>query len=120
MFKNWRDAYLAQQVMSLSEYDNRIDNSIVNTGVFEIDRMPYAIKGSKVVWLIMAPNAYLDDYEESATEYGITEDGKWAAVSDGHCSCYGWEAKPENITFYDNLKQLLACDEQAKIIVKSK
>jgi len=48
----------------------------------------------------MADGFYLDDYEESAVEYGVTKEGKWAAVDDSHCSCHGWEADARHITYY--------------------
>ena len=119
-FKQFQRALNFQQSMVSSSYDNGIYTDIYETGVYNIDSMPYVIKSSDVVWLIMADNSYLGYYEEDATEYGVTKNGKWAAVSDAHCSCYGWEATPSNITYYSNLDELIKCDKQAEVILKYK
>lgn len=114
MYTTWRQAYDAQQATK-STYDNEISNPVV-TGVVVIDDIPFAV--GEVVWLIMADDFYLNDYEENATEYGIKEDGTWCAISDGHCSCYGWEASENQITEYDSLEQLLQADPKASVITK--
>lgn len=85
-----------------------------------IDDLAYVVKGTDVLWLIMANNFYLNDYDESATEYGVTKNGKWAAVYDEHCSCYGWEATLDNVTYYSNLGELLKADNEANVILKYK
>lgn len=104
---------------NVDSYDNSF-NYDYGTGVVHIDRLPYVIKGTDVLWLIMADNFYLDDYEEDATEYGVTKDGEWAAVEDGHCSCYGWEATADHVTYYSNLDELLKADKGANVILKYK
>jgi len=87
------------------------------TGVEAIDRIQFSV--GEVVWLILADGFYLDDYEESVTQYGITVDGKWAAVSGGHCSCYGWEEMSENdVTYYENLEVILKADKNAEVILR--
>ena len=58
--------------------------------------------------------------EENATEYGVTKSGKWAAVYDSHCSCYGWEATVDHITYYSNLEELVKADANAKVIFEHK
>lgn len=115
-FKRWNTAYQEQRNVS-NTYDNSIQFS-VDSGIENIDSIPFAL--GDVLWIIMADNYYLDDYEESAVEYGVTAEGKWAALSDGHCSCYGWEARTNDITYYTNLKELIKCDERAKVILKYK
>jgi len=118
-FKQFKKAY-DYQYGQVSDYDNGLSETSYETGVSNIDDLAYAIKGTEVLWLIMADDYYLDDYEESATEYGVTKDGKWAAVYDGHCSCYGWEANADNVTYYSNLGELLKCDEATNVILKYK
>jgi hypothetical protein len=118
-FKKWETAF--QEQCNSKAYPNCSDNGInfsVESNVENMDALPYAL--GNVVWVIMADNYYLNDYEESAIEYGVTSDGQWAAVSDGHCSCYGWEATESNITYYGNLKELIDCDKDAEIILKHK
>ena len=119
LFKQWKRAYNLQQA-DLGTYDNGLHNYCMNTGIVNIDKLPFAIKDSEVVWMIMADGFYLDDYEESATEYGVTQNGKWAAVDDGHCSCYGWEAETQHITIYETLQDLLNADKKADVLVRYK
>lgn len=117
MFKTFQEAYRYQQEKK-NNYDNGLANLELHTGVSEIDDIPFAL--GNVVWIVMGENYSLYDYEESATEYGVTEDGKWCALYDGHCSCYGWEAHEDTITYYDSLEQLIECDEGAKVIINYK
>lgn len=117
-FKQFKEAY-EYQYEAVCDYDNGVSISY-ETGVSNIDDLVYVIKGTEVLWLIMADGYYLNDYEESATEYGVTKDGKWAAVYDGHCSCFGWEATAENVTYYSNLDELLKCDKNADVILEYK
>lgn len=87
------------------------------TGIVNIDRVQFSV--GEVVWLILADGYYLDDYEESVIQYGITAEGEWAAVSGGHCSCYGWEEMSSNdITFYPNLEVMLKADKNADVIIR--
>lgn len=117
-FKQFKRAYDFQQGNE-PYYDNTFCGDFC-TGVVNIDDLPYAIESGNVLWVIMANGFYLDDYEESATEYGVTKSGKWAAVYDGHCSCYGWEASADDITYYSNLDELIKCDVNAKVILEHK
>jgi hypothetical protein len=105
--KTWKEAFEKQQ-STKAKYDN--------TGITEIDDIPFTV--GNVVWVIMAKGSQLYDYEEWATEYGAKEDGMWCALSDGHCSCYGWEAEENTITEYDSLEQLLKADKGAAVIVE--
>lgn len=114
MYKTWGEAFAAQSAASES-YGNGFKNP-VETSVSAIDDLPFRL--GDIVWLIMAENYQLEDYSESATEYGIKADGTWCAVYDGHCSCYGWEAGVESITEYDSLEQLLKTDTEASVITK--
>ena len=107
------------QYGNVDSYDNSFSHDY-GTGVVNIDSLPYVVKGTEVLWLIMADGFYLDDYDENATEYGVTKNGKWAAVSDGHCSCYGWEATVDDVTYYTNLDELLKCDRDADVVLKNK
>lgn len=87
------------------------------TGVDNIDRIQFSV--GEIVWLILADGYHLDDYEEYVTQYGITANGEWAAVSGGHCSCYGWEEmSPSDITFYPSLEVILKADKQADVIMR--
>ena len=117
-FKQFKRAYDYQHA-NVCDYDNTFNGSYV-TGVSNVDELAYVVKGAEVLWLIMADNYYLNDYDESATEYGVTKDGKWAAVYDGHCSCYGWEAHADDVTYYSNLDELLKADKDANVILKYK
>lgn len=83
-----------------------------------IGDLPYCIK--PVLWVIMADDYYFDSYEAGATEYGVDVSGRWAAVYDGHCSCNGWEATADCITYYDTLDDLLRADPKAKVISENK
>ena len=116
-FKQFKRAYDFQQ--GQDSYDNTFYGDY-GTSVVNVDDLPYAIKGGDVLWVIMANGFYLDDYEESATEYGVTKSGKWAAVYDGHCSCYGWEASVDHITYYSNFDELVKADVGAKVILEHK
>jgi hypothetical protein len=118
MFKKWKEAFDYQQ-KEKSTCDNGFYGDLMfNTGVENIDNLAYTV--GNVVWLIMADNFDLGDYNEWATEYGVTQDGKWCAVYDSHCSCYGWEADESDITYYNSLEQLLAADEKASVIIRYK
>ena len=117
VFKNFQEAFEAQQKKKDS-YDNGMVGFNPGTGKDVMDKLPFSL--GEVVWVIMGTGFYLDDYEENATEYGVTEYGKWAALDDGHCSCYGWEADKEKITYYDTLDQLLKADPSAKVIMDNK
>lgn len=89
----------------------------LETGIDNIDKLQFSV--GEVVWLILADGFYLDDYEESVTQYGITAKGEWAAVSGGHCSCFGWEEMSENdITYYDSLEVILKADKYADVIIR--
>ena len=94
-------------------------NEDLETGIENIDRVQFAL--GDVLWVVMADGYYLDDYEEYVTQYGLTTSGKWAAVSGGHCSCYGWEEMvDEDITYYDSLEVLLKADSSADVIITYK
>lgn len=114
MFKTWEAAFQAQKEKA-SNYDNGFENT-TETGVECIDKIPFAL--GEYVWLIMAEGFQLYDYEEWAVEYGIDRNGKWVALDDSHCSCYGWEATEGQITEYDSLEQLLQADPKAAVITK--
>lgn len=119
-FKQFRTAYKYQYGKNPQGSDNGLYCEAYDTGVSNIDNLAYVIKGTGVLWLIMADDYYLNDCDESATEYGVTKDGKWAAVYDGHCSCYGWEATTNDVTYYSNLRQLLKCDKNSNVILEYK
>jgi len=94
-------------------------NFELETGVENIDRIQFTL--GDVLWVVMADGYYIDDYEESVTQYGLTSSGKWAAVSGGHCSCFGWEEMEDNdIEYYDSLEVLLKADPGAKVIIDHK
>ena len=113
-FENFEEALSWQR-----ENGNYEANSELETGVENIDRIQFAL--GDVLWVVMADGYYLDDYEESVTQYGLTSLGKWAAVSGGHCSCYGWEEMEDNdIEYYDTLEVLLKADPGAKVIIDHK
>lgn len=89
------------------------------TGIENIDRIQFSV--GEVVWVILADGYALDDYEEWVTQYGVTAKGEWAAVSGGHCSCYGWEEMSENdVTYYENLEVILKTDKSADVILRHK
>lgn len=116
-YNEWKDAYNEQKsTLSSYGYDNGIDFN-PETGFECMDSLPYSV--GPVVWVIMS-NYYFEQYEEGATEYGVDSEGHWAAVYDGHCSCYGWEATESNITYYDTLDQLLKSDKYASVILDYK
>jgi hypothetical protein len=118
--QTWRKAYNYQQkALAENTYDNGIYGYYnIDSGVENIDALQFALKGIEIVWLIMEDGYYIDDYEEGATQIGITKDGRWAVLDDGHCSCYGWEAHPNDVTYYDSLDVLLKADSGAKILLK--
>ena len=109
-----------QEALDFQKQKNSYDiTADLATGVVAIDRIQFSV--GEVVWLILADGYYLDDYEESVTQYGITADGKWASVSGGHCSCYGWEEMSErDVTYYENLEVLLKADKYADVIIRHK
>lgn len=95
------------------------ESQTLETGIDNIDRIQFAL--GNVLWVVMADGFYLDDYDEYVTQYGFTASGEWAAVSGGHCSCYGWEEMCESdITYYDTLEVLLKADPGADVILKHK
>lgn len=113
-FENFEEAFSAQTGMN-----NCGGPKYLETGVENIDRIQFAL--GDVLWVVMADGYYLDDYEEYVTQYGFTASGEWAAVSGGHCSCYGWEEMCENdITYYPSLEVLLKADKGAEVIIKHK
>jgi hypothetical protein len=60
----------------------------------------------------------LSKFTRTVTQYGVTPDGQWCAVSGGHCSCYGWEEmNAGDVVFYPSLKVLLEADKSASIIL---
>ena len=114
-FETFEEAFSAQTGMN-NWYG---ETKYLETGVENIDRIQFAL--GDVLWVVMADGYYLDDYEEYVTQYGLTSSGKWAAVSGGHCSCYGWEEMEENdITYYPTLEVLLKADAGAKVIIDHK
>jgi hypothetical protein len=89
----------------------------LETEIDVIDRVQFAL--GEVFWVCISEGYYLDDYEEYVTQYGVTHSGEWAAVSGGHCSCYGWEQMDEkDITYYPTLEVLLKADPNANVISK--
>ena len=105
-YNNFEEALAAQE--NEGGYDNTFhgwssDNSL-------IANIPFALK--PVLWLIMATDSYLGDYEEYATEYGVDAFGRWAALSDSHCSCFGRESSADHITYYNTLDDLLRADPE--------
>ena len=110
--KTFEEAYKWQ-----TEQNSYDVNQGLATGIVNIDRVQFAL--GNVLWLAIGDGYYLDDYEESVTQYGITQEGKWAAVYGGHCSCYEWEEMGESdITYYDSLDILLKADKDAIIILQ--
>ena len=116
-YKKWEVAF-TEQVNCVTSSDNSLCNYNPASNIIIIDKIPFAI--GPIVWIIMANNYSIDDYEKAATEYGVTKDGQWAALSDAHCSCFGWEAREENITYYSKLSELITCDHEAKVILEHK
>lgn len=89
------------------------------TGIVNIDRIQFSV--GEVVWLLLADGYQLDDYDEYVTQYGIAANGEWAAVSGGHCSCFGWEEMSSgDITYYPSLEVLLKADKYAEVILRHK
>lgn len=114
-FKKFEEALAWQR--GINNYEGV--NIELETGIENIDRVQFAL--GDVLWVVMADDYYLDDYEESVTQYGVTSLGKWAAVSGSHCSCFGWEVMEENdITYYDSLEVLLKADKDAGVILNHK
>lgn len=113
-FTTWSIAHKFQMKFK-SEYDNGLTIRMAETGIDAVDKIPFVMRD--VVWLVMSDEYSLGDYEESATEYGITKEGKWVALYDGHCSCNGWDATHDNLTFYATLDELIAADGEAKVIL---
>lgn len=107
-----------QEALDFQKKDNNFNAvSGLETGVECVDRIQFSV--GEVVWLILAEGYYLDDYEESVTQYGITASGEWAAVSGGHCSCFGWEEMCDSdVTYYESLEVLLKADKHAEVIIK--
>lgn len=94
-------------------------NYELETGIDNIDKIQFPL--GEVFWIALADGYHLDDYEEWVTQYGFTASGEWAAVSGGHCSCFGWEEMCENdITYYPSLEVLLKADKNAEVIIKYK
>jgi len=94
-------------------------NHELATGNDNIDKIQFPL--GDVFWIALADGYHLDDYEEWVTQYGVTADGRWAAVEGGHCSCYGWEEMCENdITYYPSLEVLLKADANANVILTHK
>ena len=116
--KKWIEFYKYQQA-NVCSYDNQLDGGF-ESGVGNIDNLQFALKDVEILWLIMYDGYYFGDYEEGATEIGITKDGKWAVLEDSHCSCYGWEAHEGDITFYDSLDVLLKAEPEAKVLMNYK
>lgn len=109
-FKNFKKALSFQRKKQY--YDV---NKELATGIENIDRVQFAL--GEVFWIVLADGYYLDDYEESVTQYGFTTSGKWAVVFGSHCSCFGWEEMVEDdITYYDSLEVLLKADNNANVI----
>lgn len=109
-YKTFEEALAAQA--NEGGYDNSFNGW--SSGNPLISDIPFALK--PVLWVIMADDHYLGDYEESATEYGVDASGRWAALDDSHCSCYGWESTADHITYYDTLDDLLRADPRAKVV----
>ena len=70
-YNTFEEALVAQA--NEGGYDNSFngwssDNSL-------IANIPFALK--PVLWVIMAEDSSLGDYEESATEYGVDALGRW-------------------------------------------
>lgn len=100
-----------------NESYNRNGINQFSTSVPNIDLLQFSL--GNVLWLVLADDYYLDDYEESVIQYGITPDGRWAAVYGGHCSCYGWEDMSESeIIYYESLEVLLKADKNAVVILR--
>jgi len=114
-FENFEEAFLSQTGLNnwCGDYQN------LETGIENIDRIQFSL--GDVFWAVMADGYHLDDYDEWVTQYGFTASGEWAAVSGGHCSCYGWEEMEESdITYYPSLEVLLKADANANVILTHK
>ena len=116
MKKTWSKEFVGQ-VAARSDYDNGFDCD-KKTGIGNIDNLQFSL--GDVVWVIMADGYSFGDYEEWCTEYGMTENGQWAALDDGHCSCNGWEGAVSDITYYENLDLLIKADEKARVVLAYK
>lgn len=113
-FTNFTDALSFQIEQGMYDVNQDWETAVEN-----IDRVQFSL--GDVLWLAIADNYYLDDYEESVTQYGVTSSGKWAAVAGGHCSCYGWEEMEDrDITYYDSLEILVKADAEAIVILQHK
>jgi hypothetical protein len=89
----------------------------LETGIDVIDRIQFPL--GEILWVILSENYYLDDYEESVTQYGVDYLGNWYAVYGGHCSCYGWEEMVDgDETKYESLSILLKSNPSANVIIK--
>lgn len=111
-FESFQDALNFQQGKEFYNVTQELE-----TGIENIDRIQFSV--GEVVWLLLADGYHLDDYEEYVTQYGITANGEWAAVSGGHCSCYGWEEmSASDITYYPSLEVLLKADKGADVIMR--
>lgn len=109
-----------QEALDFQKQNNDYnDIQRLETGVECIDELQFSV--GEVVWLILADGYHLHDYEEWVTQYGVAANGEWAAVSGGHCSCYGWEEMSSgDITFYPSLEVLLKADKGAEVILRHK
>ena len=110
-----------QEALSFQIGENNGYNQIkcLETGIENIDCLQFSV--GEVVWLILADGFYLDDYEESVTQYGITAKGEWAVVYGGHCSCFGWEEMSSgDITYYPSFEVILKADKNADVIIRHK
>lgn len=114
-FKTFDEARAYQEIGKRG-YDNRCDQW--SSGHRLIDAVQFSI--GPVLWVIVAEDYSLGDYEESVTQYGVDASGRWAAIHDSHCSCFGWEATENDITYYDTLDILQRADPQAKVITENK
>ena len=52
-------------------------NADLETGVDVIDKVQFTI--GEILWVILAENFWLDDYEEHVTQYGIDCFGNWSS-----------------------------------------
>lgn len=116
-FNSFEEALAWQKGLAKDAY--RSVNESLETGHDVIDRVQFSI--GEILWVILAENFSLDDYEEWVTQYGVDSSGNWYAVSGGHCSCYGWEEmKDGDETKYESLELLLKSDPSAEVISKFK
>lgn len=118
-FKTFEEAFIFQT----HEKGVRMNGNgirTVKTGVDVLDLIQFSI--GEIVWICIANTEGLDQcYEEWVTQYGVTADGRWAAVEGYHCSCYEWEEMCENdVTYYDSLETLLKADPNSSVVVEYK